>query len=186
METAFIRAHKSVIEEVIGLHLEILINNRNKNNYILLDADFKFIKKFYTLAEIVRFISTIFGYSYIDLDDLIRLEKKRLLKENTDVLKSATVRFDRIIDKPLEKLKLAADDLSQPQIKNGKIRKSKYIKCPYCKYVKCETFKISKLQTEYYCLNCNSMHFRDTLNEVLNTTRSKANRDSAHKLRKKQ
>lgn len=160
IESANIRAHKSIIEDEIGLRLIVIPRKTGNTTFELHDAEGKYIKESRQLRTIVVFISTYFNYSYALLEDTINGERVRLIKENNNILLSAQqdakVRVNR------EKTKAKPVNNSKP--------KHKYkVTCPHCAYHKC----IIKLKNkdgffiQYECKNCMKSHIRNPDGKVV-------------------
>ena len=166
IESANIRAHKSVIEDEIGLRLIVIPRKTGNINYELHDGEGRFIKESRQLQTIVNFISTHFNYSYFLLEDRIHGERLRLIKENHNILLSAQRDAEVRVNRENNKSK-------QPVNKSKPKHKYK-VTCPHCSFHRC----IIKLKDkegffiQYECKNCCRSHIRNPEGKVMKGDRN--------------
>jgi hypothetical protein len=179
-ETAGQKAYKHILEDVIGLRLNVDYTTKGSAFYLLYDGDYKFIKKFYNLNSILNFICINFKIEFSFLEEMIITEKRRIFKENEDALISAESIFFNQIKKPNNKKK--DPDILTATIQKGKKKSTKILSCPFCKYKKLKIRKRGSLYIEYRCLNCFRHHFRDFMGDMMPATRSTANLNAMRRI----
>lgn len=160
IESANIRAHKIIIEDEVGLKLIVIPKLTGNVTYELHDGEGRYIKESRHLKTMLVFISMYFNYSYSLLEENIHYERLRLIKENSNVLKSAQQEANTRVNK--EKLKAKPKNKSKP-------KKPYKNTCPHCSYHRCikKSTDSKGFYTQYQCKNCLRTHIKDSQGFVI-------------------